>query len=112
MDDARLRTVWQQRQVPGRSAHLSEPITLLMKHTLQKKVRQLGKLGEIWDEVVPQSIAAHTTLENFSRGVLTVLVDSSAHRFQLQTHRHRRSGRCGRRRSPSSVEDHTGTSRR
>ena len=82
MDDARLRTIWQQRQFRQRSSHLSEPLTFLMKHTLAKKVQQLGKLAEIWDQVVPQEIVAHTAVESFSRGVLTVLVDSASHRFQ------------------------------
>ncbi len=85
MDDARLQTIWQQRQFANRSAHLSEPLTFLMKHTLAKKVRQVSELAKIWDEVVPADLAEHTALESFSRGVLTVLVDSAAHRFQLQT---------------------------
>lgn len=85
MDDARLRTAWQQRQFSDRLAHLSEPLTLLMKHTLAKRVRQLSKLGQIWDEIIPEDIAQHTALESFSNGVLTVMVDSAPHRFQLQT---------------------------
>ena len=85
MDDARLQTIWQQRQFANRSARLSEPLTFLMKHTLAKKVRQVSELAKIWDEVVPADLAEHTALESFSRGVLTVLVDSAAHRFQLQT---------------------------
>ncbi len=45
----------------------------------------MGNLSVIWDEVIPAEIADHTALESFSRGVLTVLVDSAPHRFQLQT---------------------------
>jgi len=85
MDDAQLRTIWQQRQPRVSLSHLSEPLTILMKHRLAKKVRQLSRLAEIWDEIIPQQIATHTALEGFSRGVLTVLVDSAAHRFQLRT---------------------------
>ena len=85
MDDARLRTIWYQRQFREGTSHVSGPLTVLMKHRLEKKVRQLGKLSAIWDELIPQEIASHTALEGFSRGVLTVLVDSAAHRFQLQT---------------------------
>ena len=85
MDDAQLQTIWRQRQIPQRVAHLGEPLTAMMKHTLAKKVKQLGKLATIWDEVVPQNIAEHTALESYHREVLTVLVDSAAHRFQLQT---------------------------
>ncbi len=84
MDDAQLRTIWQQRQFNDRCAPLGQPLAMLMKHVLAKRVRQLGGLAKIWDEVLPRSIRDHTALENFSRGVLTVLVDSAAHRYQLQ----------------------------
>jgi len=84
MDDAQLRTVWQQRQFDDRIAHISQPLTIFTKHVLAKRVRQLSSLAEIWDEVIPKSIADHTALESFNRGVLTVIVDSAAHRFKLK----------------------------
>ncbi|MCD6364560.1 MAG: DUF721 domain-containing protein [Planctomycetes bacterium] len=85
MDDAKLRTVWQQRQFKDRCAPLGQPLTMLMKHVLAKRVRQVGKISEIWDAVVPHPIRDHTALESFQRGNLTVMVDSAAHRYQLQT---------------------------
>jgi hypothetical protein len=57
---------------------------MLMKYTLAKKVKQLGRLAEVWDQVVPEEISAHTALESYTRGVLTVIVDSAPHRFSLQ----------------------------
>jgi len=85
MDDAQLHTVWQQRQFHPNISHISEPVAGLMKHTLAKRVRQLSKLAAVWDELIPPEMREHTALESFHRGVLTVLVDSSAHRFQLET---------------------------
>ena len=85
LDESQLRTLWQQRQFNDRVTPLAHPLGLLMKRTLARKVRQVGKLSEIWDEVIPESIAGHTALESFQRGVLTVMVDSAPHRFQLQT---------------------------
>lgn len=85
MDDAKLRTVWQQRQFNDRTTQLGQPLAILMKHVLGKRVRQIGKLSEIWDECLPRSIRDHTALESLNRGTLTVLVDSAAHRYQLQT---------------------------
>ena len=85
MDEAQLRTVWQQRQFNDRAMPLSQPIGILMKHTLAKRAKQLGQLSEIWDEVVPEEIAEHTALEGFHRSVLTAMVDSAPHRYQLQT---------------------------
>jgi len=84
MDERQLQTIWAQRQDHRRIAHLSEPLTLLMKHRLGKRVRQLARLGEVWDEIIPEEIAQHTALDSYSRGVLSVLVDSAPHRFQLR----------------------------
>lgn len=85
MDDAQLYTIWQQRQRDDGVARLAHPLTMLMKHTLGKRVRQLHELAEIWDAMIPEAIAEHTALESFRRSVLTVMVDSAPHRFQLQT---------------------------
>ncbi len=85
MDDAKLRTIWQQRQFVDHASPVAKSLAILMKHTLGKRVKQLGRLAEIWDEVIPESIRDHTALESYSKGVLTVMVDSAAHRFGLQT---------------------------
>lgn len=85
MDDSQLRTLWLQRQPEDRVSHLAGPMTVLMKHKLGKKVRQLSNLAVVWDEVLPATIREHTALDSFRNGVLTVLVDSSSHRYQLQT---------------------------
>ncbi len=85
MDDTKLQTIWQQRQFKDRAAPIGQPLTMLMKHVLAKRVRQLSKLAEIWDDCIPGNICDHTALDSFNSGVLTVLVDSAAHRYQLQT---------------------------
>ena len=84
MDDAQLRTIWQQRQEPLNASPVGQSLAILMKHTLGKRVRQLGALGAVWDDVIPEDIREHTALESFNRGVLTVVVDSAPHRYQLQ----------------------------
>jgi len=84
MDDAQLQTLWLQRQREDRVSHLAGPMTVLMKHKLGKKVRQLGKLAVVWDDVLPATIREHTALDSFRAGVLTVLVDSASHRYQLR----------------------------
>ena len=85
MDDAQLQTVWQQRRSQDRTVHLGHPLALLMKYNLSKRAKQLGKLASVWDEVLPEFLSEHTSLESFNSGVLTVLVDSASRRFQLQT---------------------------
>lgn len=56
-----------------------------MNKKIAKMVKQLGNISALWDELIPEDIKAHTALQSFTRGTLTVLVDSAAHRFQLQT---------------------------
>ena len=84
MDDTLLQTVWQQRRPWERAAHVSQPIQMLMKYRLARRVRALSRMAEIWDDVVPAEIREHTALERLDRGTLTVMVDSAAHRFRLQ----------------------------
>lgn len=85
MDDAQLQTVWQQRQMHHRYAPIGQPLGIFMKHKLGKRVKQVGEIVAIWRDVIPAEIAEHTALEGLHRGVLTVLVDTAAHRFQLET---------------------------
>ena len=85
MDDAQLRTIWQQRQYDRSQSQLPEPLGGLMKHRLARRVRQLSELACIWDSTIPAPIQDHTAMDSFQRGVLTVLVDSASHRFHLQT---------------------------
>ena len=85
MDDRQLRTAWQNRQQQDATTQLCGPLTMLMQHTLRRRVRQLGELARVWDQVIPEEFHDHTALEGFSRGTLTVLVDSAPHSYQLET---------------------------
>jgi hypothetical protein len=85
LDDTKLRTIWQQRRPGDASVPLGGPLSLLMKRTLAKRVKQLSALAAVWDALVPESLRDHTALESFVGGTLTVTVDSASHRFQLQT---------------------------
>ncbi|MBI5723106.1 MAG: DUF721 domain-containing protein [Planctomycetes bacterium] len=85
MDDAQLLTIWQQRRTSTPAVPLAQPLVQFMKHKLSKKVRQLGKLAKVWDKLLPAGVHEHTALDGYHQGVLTVIVDSAAHRFQLRT---------------------------
>ncbi len=58
-----------------------------MKKQFQRDVarpyKQLGALVQLWGELVPGELAEHTRLEAVRRGVLQVVVDSSARLYQL-----------------------------
>jgi hypothetical protein len=84
MDEATLRTVWQQRQQAPTWVSLSSPLATLVGKTLAKRVKQLSAIAQIWDEIIPAEFHDHTALESLHRGTLTVCVDSASRRFQLQ----------------------------
>ena len=54
------------------------------KNSVQKRHTKLGKIGESWAQLVPELLNDHCALESFSRGTLTVIVDSSAHLYELK----------------------------
>ena len=54
------------------------------KHSVQRRHTKLGKIGECWAKLVPELLNDHCALEGFSRGTLTVIVDSSAHLYELK----------------------------
>lgn len=53
------------------------------KREVERPMKQLGKLSQLWAELVPAELAAHTRLESLSRGVLRVAVDSSPRLYEL-----------------------------
>ena len=83
MDEATLRTVWQQRQQAPTWVSLAGPMGSLVGKTLAKRVKQLGAIAAVWDEIIPTDFHDHTALESLQRGTLTVRVDSASRRFQL-----------------------------
>ena len=54
------------------------------KHSVQKRQTKLAKIAECWGVLVPETLNEHCALEGFSRGTLTVIVDSSAHLYDLK----------------------------
>lgn len=85
MNDTQLRTIWQQKQLRPDGMPLAGPLAMLVKHQLEKRVRQMGQMSRLWDELVPAALAEHTALDSLNRGVLTVTVDSAPHRYELAT---------------------------
>jgi hypothetical protein len=49
----------------------------------RKRQRNLGDLIELWAQLMPPEVAKQTKLQAFRAGVLTVIVETSAARFEL-----------------------------
>jgi len=54
------------------------------KHAVEKRHTKLSKIAECWGVLVPETLVDHCSLESFSRGSLTVIVDSSSHLYELK----------------------------
>jgi hypothetical protein len=53
------------------------------KRDIEKPYKQLGDLATIWERHVPAPLLPHTRLESLARGTLRIVVDSSAHLYEL-----------------------------
>ena len=78
----RLSSVKQIHEIPR--ATFGEEMIAFFKNAVQKRQTKLGKIAECWDTLIPSTIADHCALEGYSRGVLTVIVDSSSHLYELK----------------------------
>jgi len=54
------------------------------KQSVTRRQTKLMKVAECWAALVPQLLIEHCALESFSKGTLTVIVDSSSHLYELK----------------------------
>src|SRR4051794_4239997 len=65
-------------------ATLGAEMVAFFKHSVQKRQTRFSKIGECWGKIVPETLSDHASLESFSKGTLTVLVDSASHLYELK----------------------------
>ena len=78
----RLQRVKQS--APPRAAKLGEELVGFFKQSVEKRQTKLGKIAQAWQELVEEGLCDHCALDSLHRGTLTVVVDSSAHLYQLK----------------------------
>src|SRR6185503_18747296 len=85
MQEAELKRLSRVKAFAPPPAQLLGPqIVDFFKHTVQKRQTRLAKIAECWAQLVPESLSEHCSLEGLTRGTLSVLVDNSAHLYQLK----------------------------
>lgn len=62
---------------------LGPEMLAFFKQNVQKRQTKFAPIAECWSQLVPDFLLEHTALESFTRGQLTVLVDSSSHLYEL-----------------------------
>ena len=84
-EGAELRRLNRVKQpLPCEAPALGPELIAFFKHSVQKRQAKFAPLAECWATLIPQTLLGHTALESFSRGQLTVLVDSSPHLYELK----------------------------
>jgi hypothetical protein len=81
----RLQRLQKVRQfAPPAAEKLGGEMVSFFKHCVEKRQTKLGKIAEAWQQLIEEGLCAHCALESLHRGTLTVVVDSSAHLYQLK----------------------------
>ncbi len=78
------RLAYHKRVEHHDADHLGEDMIAFFKQSVQKRQTKLGKIAEAWERLIPEMLCEHCALESLHRGTLTVLVDSSAHLYELK----------------------------
>lgn len=79
---ARLHRVKQSPAVPV--PLLGPELIAFFKTSVQKRQTKFAAVAQNWQLRVPPMLNDHCALEGFSRGTLTVLVDSASHLYELK----------------------------
>ena len=77
----RLQNVKQWKPKP--TEKLGSELVSFFKQ-MEKRQGRLGKIAEAWQALIEEGLCEHCSLESLHRGTLTVVVDSSAHLYQLK----------------------------
>lgn len=81
-----LKRLAQVKQSPRKdpATPLGPDLVEFFKKNVQKRQTKFGNIADAWSRLVPEILDRHCALESFNRGSLTVLVDSSAHLYELK----------------------------
>jgi len=73
-----------KRGAPAAMPLLGAEVVQFFKRSVDKRQRKFGKIAKCWEKLVPESLQQHCCLESLHRECLTVIVDSSAHLYELK----------------------------
>ena len=73
-----------KQSAPKPTAALGPELWSFFKQSVEKRQTKFAKVANAWAHLIPSTLADHCALDSFSRGTLTVLVDSSSHLYELK----------------------------
>jgi hypothetical protein len=84
-EEARYARLSRVKSAPPPSADpLGPELVQFFKQSVQKRQTKMARIAERWGQVVPEMFNEHCALESFTRGTLTVLVDTASHLYELK----------------------------
>jgi hypothetical protein len=63
---------------------IGQPLIEFFKQSVAKRQTKLSQIAECWTQIIPSTLSDHCSLESLSKGILTVIVDSSSHLYELK----------------------------
>lgn len=84
MDDELSRLARVKSLPPKVTGPLGPELISFFKTSIQRRQTKLGKIADVWSQLVPALINEHCALEGLTRGTLTVLVDTASHLYELK----------------------------
>lgn len=83
--EAELKRLARVKQSHSSAGSLLGPEMVgFFQQSVQKRQTKLSQIAASWEQLVPATLADHSSLESLSRGTLTVLVDSASHLYELK----------------------------
>ena len=73
----------QKRYKPRKGKLLGQFANDFFKKKISKRHKRLQQISEVWQELLPQEILEHSCIDDLSRGVLRITVDSHVHYAEL-----------------------------
>ncbi len=69
---------------PKTTAAIGPELIEFFKQSVEKRQGKFAKIADVWNRLIPPTMLNHCALDGFTRGALTVVVDSSPHLYEMK----------------------------
>jgi hypothetical protein len=73
-----------KQSAPPPTPKLGPELISFFKHSVERRQTKLAKIAECWARLIPSTLLERCALESFHAGTLKVVVDSSAHLYEMK----------------------------
>lgn len=77
-------TRWRRSWKTYRAASLGQVARQLMDNRISPQQARFSQVAEVWSRLLPEELCGHCEIIDISGGQLTVQVDSSSYKYELQ----------------------------